>query len=105
MERILNEHFDRFLMKCRRCLPLSVLLLLTSCYLVLYYLVFKVFATNHLKESKKSTKTNLILDKRMMQIVAGNDWPDYDFRFKKQNIIIVYGWNKYCLTENNLNKF
>ena len=51
------------------------------------------------KKSKQITNKkdgNLKLNRELLKDISKHDWPDYDFRFKKKNMILVYGWDKYC---------
>jgi hypothetical protein len=60
-------------------------------------MIFKLLKDKIFKKSNKGqNENNLTLDREMIKVISKNDWPDYDFRFKKENIIIVYGWDKYC---------
>lgn len=112
-------------MKSKRCWPLTILLFVIIGYLCinpLFYYLEKVIRLKKLKsktqsaqnssnensESKNSEKKNtsekksneknknLKLDRELLKDISKHDWPDYDFRFKKKNMILVYGWDKYC---------
>lgn len=80
-------------MKFWKCLPLSILLAFSVCCLVLFPIVSYCISTR-LKSQKKDR--SVYLKGEVLKTVGKNDWPDYDFRFKKDNIIIPYGWDKFC---------
>lgn len=88
--------FDGRFVKFARCLPLSILLLISLLVLVAVPLAL-CLASQRLEKNRE--KHGFLLEGDVLKQTEKNDWSDYDFRFKKENIVIVYGWDKFCFKQ------